>query len=385
MSNEAAAGSENYPPEPRQPWAILDVFAQLSWRMIVCVVALAMLVFALVQISFVVVPVFLAVLFTSILSPLANWLKAHGVASGTSATLTVLVVIIVTVTALVLIVPPLISTADDFVKAVTNGIDTLGDRLQDEPFNLSAQDAEQIADKLESVGPKLQDMLVSSVGSLLPALAQLIVMLGLAIVITGYLLRDGVNNWRWILGFVDEPRRPAINQLGEVAYGTLSAYIRGTSIVALFNSVVITTGAWLLGLPLLLPIALVVFIAVFLPIIGAWMAAGMTIAIGLASGGLHDAVGMGLVYLFTSMTKSYFLAPFIVGNRVKLAPIITLTGVIVGTTLGGIVGGIVAIPLIATVSGALGQVRRWRMDGTAAGVGEFIPILPGDQPDPASG
>lgn len=383
MSSTAAA--DQAPPDPPKHWAILDVFAQLSWRVIVCVIALAIFVYALVQVSFVVVPVFLAVLFTSILSPLANWLKDHGVASGTAATLTVLVVIIVVVTVLVLVVPPLISTADEFVKVLTTGIDTLGDRLQDEPFNLSAQEAQNISDKLDEVGPKLQDVLVSSVGSLLPALAQFIVMLGLAIVMTGYLLRDGVNNWRWILGFVDEPRRPAINKLGEVAYGTLSAYIRGTSIVALFNAVVITFGAWMLGLPLLLPIAIIVFVAVFLPIVGAWMAAGVTIAIGLASGGLHDAVGMGLIYLFTSMAKSYFLAPFIVGTRVKLAPIITLTGVMVGTTLGGIVGGIVAIPLIATVSGALGQVRRWRMDGTATGVGEFIPILPGDQPDPASG
>lgn len=364
---------------------MLDIFAQLSWRVIVCVIALAILVFALVEISFVVVPIFLAVLFTSILNPLANWLKRHGVADGTAATLTVLVVIAIVVVMLIVVVPPLISTGDEFVKVMGNGFDDATELLQDEPFNLSAADAASIGEKLEAIGPKAQEVLVSSVGSLLPALAQLLVMLGLAIVMTGYLLRDGVSNWRWILGFVDEPRRPAINALGVAAYGTLAGYIRGTSIVAAFNMVVITTGAALLGLPLLLPIAIIVFVAVFLPIVGAWMAAGVTIAIGLASGGLHDAVGMGLIYLFTSTAKSYFLAPFIVGTRVKLAPIITLTGVMVGTTLGGITGGIVAIPLIATVSGALGQVRRWRTDGTARGVGEFIPILPPEDLDPATG
>lgn len=383
--SETTVDPDRQPPEPQQHWAMLDIFAQLSWRVIVCTIALAILVFALVQISFVVVPVFIAVLFTSILNPLANWLKAHGVADGTAATLTVLVVIIVIVTTLLLIVPPLITTGDDFVKAVNAGIDNGSELLQDEPFNLSAADAEEIAAKLEKVGPKAQEVLVSSVGSLLPALAQLLVMLGLAIVITGYLLRDGLKNWRWILGFVDAPRRPAINKIGEEAYGTLSGYMRGTSIVAVFNMVVITGGAWLLGLPLLLPIAIIVFVAVFLPIVGAWMATGVTVMIGLASGGLHDAVGMALIYFAASTVKSYFLAPFIVGTRVKLAPIITLTGVMVGTTLGGIAGGIVAIPLIASVSGALGQVRRWRVDGTAKGRGEFIPILPGEQPDPATG
>lgn len=383
--SEAIPAPEGPPPEPHKPWAMLDIFAQLSWRVIVCTIALTILVFALVQISFVVVPVFLAVLFTSILNPLTNWLKSRGVAPGTAATLTVLVVIAVIVTLLLLVVPPLISTADNFVKTVTTGIDNGSDLLQDEPFNLSAEDAESIAEKLESVGPKAQELLLSSVGSLLPALAQLLVMLGLAIVMTGYLLRDGVNNWRWILGFVDEPRRPAINKIGEEAYGTLAGYIRGTSIVAVFNMVVITGGAWLLGLPLLLPIAIIVFVAVFLPIVGAWMATGVTVMIGLASGGIHDAVGMALIYFAASTVKSYFLAPFIVGTRVRLAPIVTLTGVMIGTTLAGITGGIVAIPLIASVSGALGQVRRWRTDGTAKGRGEFIPILPPEDLEPSTG
>jgi predicted PurR-regulated permease PerM len=51
---------------------------------------------------------------------------------------------------------------------------------------------------------------------------------------------------------------------------------------------------------------------------------------------------------------------------------VTLTTVLAGTTIGGVIGGILAVPLVATVSGALGQVRRWRAEG---GVPTEDPIL----------
>lgn len=346
----------------------MDTFAQMSWRVIVCAIALTLGVFVLLQLSFIVVPVFLAILLTSIVNPLANWLQRRGMPAGTSATITVMIVILSILITLLLVLPPIIANADEFMKSLGVAIDRLVERLQDSPFNMSAEDAQNIGDKLDSYGPQLKDTLLSGVGTMIPIVAQAAVTIGLSIVMTGYLLRDGLNNWNWFLGFVDEPRRPAVNRLGKEAYGTLAAYIRGTSIVAAFNMVTITAGAALFGLPLLLPIAIIVFVAVFLPIIGAWLAAGVTIAIGLSSGGIGAALGMGLTYLLVSTVKSYFLAPFIVGSRVKLAPIITLTVVMAGTVLGGIIGGIVAVPLLASISGVLGQIRRWRIDG-----GELLP------------
>ncbi len=236
--------------------------------------------------------------------------------------------------------------------------------------------AAQVQAKLESFAPQLRETLISGIGTIVPILAQVLVTMGLAIVMTGYMLKDGERNWEWMVGFVEKPRRPAIHLLGTKAYGTLAAYIRGTSLVAAFNSVAITLGAFLLGLPLLLPIAIIIFFAAFLPIIGAWIAAGLTVSIDFASGGLDTAIGMGLIYLLVSQFKSYFISPFVIGSRVNLAPIVTLTTVMVGTVLGGIVGGIVAVPLLASVSGVLGQLRRWRVEGI--GGTDLIPVLPAD-------
>ncbi len=347
------------------------MFAGFSWRVLVCAGALALLVLVLLELSFVVVPVFLAILFSSILSPLANWLRRRGMSDGRAATLTLALVFVAMVGLALIVVPPLIKNADTFIDALRNAAARFSDALTDSPFNMSGQDAQKIEDKLESFGPQLRDTLVSGIGSLLPVLAQGLVTLGLALVLTGYLLLDGERNWHWATGFVEERRRPAIDKLGVDAYETLAAYIRGTSIVAAFNTAAITTGAFLLGLPLLVPLAIIIFFAAFLPIIGAWIAAGIAVCLGLASGGVETAIGMGLVYLLVSQFKSYFISPFVVGSRVNLAPIVTLLTVMVGTVLGGIVGGIVAVPLMASASSVLGQIRRWRLEGAR----DLIPTI----------
>lgn len=375
MNDQTSAQAGRLPP-PQHQWVLLNTLAGFSWRFLVCAAALALVVMILVELSFVVVPVFIAVLLSSILSPICNALKRRGMREGRAASLTIGFVFLVIVAIAFLTIPPIIGNADAFGDALHQAADRITTILNEPPFNMSPDDAGDVGDEVESFYPQLQDTLVSGIGTIAPKVAQLVVTLGLAIVITGYLLLDGERQWRWMVGFVEEPRRPAIHQLGLEAYGRLAAYIRGTSIVAAFNAVAITLGAFLLGLPLLLPIAIIVFVAAFLPIVGAWIAAALTIFIGLASGGVSTAVAMGLVYLLVSQFKSYFISPFVVGQRVNLAPIVTLTTVMVGTVLGGIAGGIVAVPLVATVSGALGQLRRWRVEGV--GGGDLIPILPAD-------
>lgn len=353
-------------PQPSKPWALLDFLAGLSWRFILCFIALALVIFVLIQLSFVVVPLLIAILVSSILSPIAVKLRDRGLANGVAATMTVFLALAVLVLVALLVIPPLVSNADDFARELRDAVSELDKLLTQSPFNLDQSQADSITQSLSDAGPKIEHTLISGLGTIIPLVGQAVITLVLAIVMTGYMLRDGDRYWRWGLGFVEEPRQPAIDQMGRNAYSTLAAYLQGTSIVALLNASLITLGAWALGLPLLAPIAIIIFVAAFLPIIGAWIAAAAVILIALASQGIGAAVGIGLVYLLVSTFKSYFVSPFVIGTRVNLPPIITLTAVMVGTVLAGIAGGILAVPLTATVSGALSEIRQWRLLGDAA-------------------
>src|SRR5262245_61319510 len=81
------------PPVEGHDWGVLGTAAGWSWRFLVSIAGLTVVVLILVELQFVVVPLLLALLVSSVLAPLTKWIESKGVARGFAATLTVLVAI----------------------------------------------------------------------------------------------------------------------------------------------------------------------------------------------------------------------------------------------------------------------------------------------------
>ncbi|MGH2958071.1 MAG: AI-2E family transporter, partial [Solirubrobacterales bacterium] len=340
-------------------WGVLGTMAGWSWRILVCVVALALIVVILIELKFVVVPLLMALLISSVLAPLTAIFERKGISRGFASTLTVLVAIGVMVGFALLAIPPFIKNIDSFKHAFDNTGEEFYHWLDGPPFNF---DHDQIVDLKQSVTeaiPEIKDWLIQGIKAAAPLIAQAVAMVGLTIVLTGYLLAGGDRYWQWVLGFFSPINRPGINELGETAYRKLATYLQATAQMAAIYGVGVGVFAFLFGVKLALVLGIVVFLLAFLPIIGAWVSGALVAVMSYVSGGIWTMVGMILVMLVLSQINSIFVRPRIVGERVSLVPVVTLTTVLAGTTIGGVIGGILAVPLVATVSGALGQVRRW--------------------------
>lgn len=355
-----------FEPEPTsdgRDWGVLGTMAGWSWRILVCTLALALIVAILIQLKFVVIPLLLALLISSVLAPLTAWFEKRGISRGFASTLTVFFAIGVMVGFALLAIPPFIKNIDSFKHAFDNTGDELYMWLSGAPFNL---DSAQIADFKESVAeaiPQIQDWLIQGIKAAAPLIAQAIAMVGLTIVLTGYLLAGGDRYWQWVLGFFSPVNRPGIHELGSTAYLKLATYLQATAQMAALYGAGVALFAFIFDVRLALVLGIVVFLLAFLPIIGAWVSGALVAVMSFVSGGIWTMVGMIFVLLILSQINSIFVRPRIVGERVSLVPVVTLTTVLAGTTIAGVIGGILAVPLVATVAGALGQVRRWRADG----------------------
>jgi predicted PurR-regulated permease PerM len=344
-------------------WGVLGTMAGWSWRILVCAVAFALILAILIQLKFVVIPLLLALLISSVLAPLTAVFERRGISRGFASTLTVLVAIGVMVGFALLAIPPFIKNIDSIKSAFDNTGDELYTWLSGSPFNL---DSAQITDLKQSVTeaiPEIRDWLIEGIKAAAPLIAQAIAMVGLTIVLTGYLLAGGDRYWQWVLGFFAPVNRPGINELGETAYRKLATYLQATAQMAALYGAGVALFAFIFGVKLALVLGIVVFLLAFLPIIGAWVSGALVAVMSFVSGGIWTMVGMILVLLILSQINSIFVRPRIVGERVSLVPVVTLTTVLAGTTIAGVIGGILAVPLVATVAGALGQVRRWRAEG----------------------
>ena len=177
--------------------------------------------------------------------------------------------------------------------------------------------------------------------------AQLVSGALLVLVFLLYMLTSGDAIWGWIRDRFSPDRRDRVADVGRAAWNAASGYIRGISLIALIDTTVITLGMLVVGTPHVGTLALLSFVTLFVPILGAWVSGAVIVLVTLASVGTGAAVAMAVVILVAQQLDSMFVTPLVYQQTVNLHPIVTLTSVIVGSQLLGIVGAFLAVPMVA--------------------------------------
>lgn len=131
----------------------------------------------------------------------------------------------------------------------------------------------------------------------------------------------------------------------------LIAFFRGQVLVAICDGVMYTIGFALIGLPYAVLIGVIATFLTIIPFVGAIITCGGALVIAVVQYGdwLHPLLAL-MVYAIVQMLEGYVIQPKILGDRVGLHPLTIIVSVMVGTTLlGGILGGILAIPFTAAL------------------------------------
>lgn len=131
----------------------------------------------------------------------------------------------------------------------------------------------------------------------------------------------------------------------------LIAFFRGQVLVAVCDGILYAIGFALIGLPYALLIGVVAMFLTIIPFVGAIITCAGALLIAVVQYGdwLHPLLTLG-VFAVVQALESYVIQPKILGDRVGLHPLTIIVSVMVGTTLlGGILGGLLAIPFTAAL------------------------------------
>lgn len=135
--------------------------------------------------------------------------------------------------------------------------------------------------------------------------------------------------------------------LGRRLWGTLGAYFRGQVLVGLVDAVLIGAGLLLLGVPLAVLLAVLVFIGAQVPIIGALVSGSLAVLVALADGGLGLALATIGVVVTVQFVEGDFIEPILMARMVRLSPFAVIVAVSIGSTLLGVLGALLAVPVAA--------------------------------------
>ena len=153
--------------------------------------------------------------------------------------------------------------------------------------------------------------------------------------------------------------RERVAGAGERAWRTLISYVHATLAVAFVDAVGIGLGAAILGVPLALPLAVLVFLFSFIPIVGATLSGLIAVLVALVAKGPVTALILLGVVLLVQQLEGHVLQPLLLGRAVKVHPLAIVFAIATGMLLAGIIGALVAVPIVAVVATVSGlPVRR---------------------------
>ncbi|MFC5215100.1 AI-2E family transporter [Streptomyces coerulescens] len=357
-------------PDPAQvvPWGV-RVAAEAGWRLLVLAGTVWVLMRVISAVQLVVLAFVIALLLTALMQPSVAWLTRRGVPSGPATALTAILGFVVIGLMGWFVTWQVMENIDNLSDQVQDGIDELRNWLLNSPFHVTDKQINEIAENLrEAIGANTDEITSAGLEGVTVIVEALTGIL-LAAFSTLFLLYDGKRIWQWTLKLVPAAARPGVAGAGPRAWATLTAYVRGTVLVALIDAVFIGIGIYFLDVPMAVPLAVFIFLFSFIPLVGAVASGALAVVVALVTQGIFTAVMTLAVVLAVQQIEGHILQPFILGRAVRVHPLAVVLSVAAGGMVAGIGGAVVAVPLVAVSNTIVGYLRAYSQEAA-------VPRLP---------
>lgn len=328
---------------------LVERLAAWSWRLLAIAGAIALGGFVLWSLKGVTIPIFLALLLSTALSPVVGWQRRRGMPGALAVLTTLLGFLVMVVGFLVLVVGTLASDFANLGEAIATGTADVSGWIaaNSGPLDLSRAEVERyLEDARKAVGLSASDALSAAAGGF----SAFFGVVGgglLAIAFLIYMLSGGRGAANWLIALFPEDHRADAARIGDRAWTTLGGYLRGVTTVAVFDAVLIGTGLFVLDIPYAGALTALVFLLAYIPILGAWVSGIIAVIVALADGGIQPAIAVAAISLAVQQLEGFIISPIVYRHSVQLHPIVTLAAVTAGGIAAGVVGAFLAVPLTA--------------------------------------
>ncbi|MEO9326320.1 AI-2E family transporter [Gordonia aurantiaca] len=365
--------------------------AEWSWRILLLLATAYVAGKLFREFEEVLVPVALAVLISAMLVPAVDALDRRRVPRSLAVLLNILVAFGVIAGVLTFVVREFVRGVPQLVDQVETTIQETKKWLIDGPLGLDPESVQNFGTDILDFLEHNQDRVTSGALATASTATEIITGALLTLFLVIFFLYGGDQIWRFSVGVVPAGSRDRVWRAGIAGFGTLVGYVRATVAVAFVDACGIGVGLAILQVPLALPLASLVFLGAFIPIVGALVSGSLAVLVALITQGWLAAVVALAIVVGVMQLESHVLQPFLLGRSVRLHPVAVVLGIAAGIVSAGIIGGLLAVPLIAFLNTAIrylnGTANRTaageELTGTVDGVGLVEPAPPiWDAPDP---
>lgn len=317
-------------------------------------------------------PTVVAFLLAFILSYPVNWIqRSTGWARGIAVSAIYIVLLAVVVLTPVLVIPRL----DNLITALQGTLQELianlqnvsnGPFLQLGPYRLSLDML------LQETGNVLSNVLLLATGnplSIARGVTNSVITIVYVLVLNFWILKDIYKLQRLFMDQIPVDYQEDARRIGQELGQIWHAFLRGQLTLALAMGVITWIPLLIIGMPNAGGLAVLAAVMEFLPSIGPGISGAVGTLFAFLQGSawmpvnnLTFAIVVLIIYIITAQIENIYLIPRLVGGQVKLHPAVAFVGIIAGTLVFGLLGVLLAMPIMASTRVILRYLYRRLFD-----------------------
>lgn len=346
------------------PWSATN-------KRLVLITLLVLLALALYRFRLLLLPLSIAMILAYLVEPLVTQLAKR---TPLSRNLSIAVIYLLLIAALVSIpvstITPIVTQVTNFIHRTPQYIRDIGEFFQ-EPIVLADeiiipvdqlsldQLFASLSNNLVEIVQALGGQTISIFGSLATATISTVGWTIMVLFLSFYLVKDHEILFESLVRLAPQSYRDDLIQLSVGISATWNAFLRGQLVLCVVVGIIIFVIALIIGLPNAMTLALIAGLMELIPTFGPILAAIPAVLIAaiqadaswlgsLMSPFWFAVLVLGL-YGFIYQFENYYLVPRIIGHHLKLHPMAVLLGVLGGASVAGILGILLAAPVLATI------------------------------------
>jgi predicted PurR-regulated permease PerM len=329
----------------------LRIAAAWAWRILIVAAAATAVLWVVAKLRQVVIPLAIALLLSALLSPAVVWLRKRVRLHRSLATAIVMIGGLALVAGtLTLVITQFVSSWPKLSENAQGGIRQIQGWLKRGPLHMSDQQLNSIVGEAQQWLTEHRSTLTTGALSTATTAFDVLASTFLVLFATFFFLRDGRRIWRFLVSLLPVAAREPLASAGDQSWQTLVAYVRATVLVAFIDASGIGIGLVIMRIPLAFPLAALVFLGAFIPIVGATLSGTVAILVALVARGPFWALAVLALVIGVQQFEGHVLQPTIMGRAVAIHPLAVIVAIATGVVLAGIVGALVAVPIVAVLN-----------------------------------
>jgi predicted PurR-regulated permease PerM len=358
----------------------------LAWAFVGLAVAIAIIGWVSWKVAVIFPPLILAGAIVFILNPFISMLQRRGIPRLAGVALTYFGFMAVAVLLGLVMYPAVHDQGENLADRwpairtkMETWVDDRAESLKGTPFEF---DRKKVTEAFSNTDVSVRDQIdqVAKVG--VKVFHALLVII-LTPIFAFYLLVDLPHLKQVADGLIPAAARPEVLVLARRMNAAVGGFFRGQLVVALIVGIMASVGLFIIGLPFWLLIGMVAGFFNMIPLIGPYIGGIPALVIALTTREPITALWVILIMVTVQQIDNHFISPLVMHRVVKLHPVLVMLALLLGGTLGGFFGLLVAVPTAAILKILVGHL--WRVHVLGQPIDQYAEEAEADDSRPAPG